>query len=96
MKTTFLLIGLFLCLLIGCCSEGQTGKKLQVSTLFMELPEICPTPDGMAIAPDGNLIVACPNFANTGTSIHLEICLSGVIRIKQAGIAGLAKRRLSV
>lgn len=79
MKTTFLLIGLFLCLLIGCCSEGQTGKKLQVSTLFMELPEICPTPDGMAIAPDGNLIVACPNFANPA----MPACLMRITPDKQ-------------
>ncbi len=32
------------------------------ATLFMELPESCNTPDGLALAPDGNLILACPNF----------------------------------
>ena len=30
----------------------------------MELPDDCPTPDGMAIAPNGDLILACPNFAD--------------------------------
>lgn len=37
---------------------------LQKSELFMELPDECPTPDGMAVAPDGDLILACPNFAD--------------------------------
>lgn len=37
---------------------------LQKSELFMELPDYCPTPDGMAIAPNGDLILACPNFAD--------------------------------
>jgi sugar lactone lactonase YvrE len=39
--------------------------------LLVELPEYCPTPDGMAVAPNGDLVVACPNFATfdaaTGT-----------------------------
>lgn len=38
--------------------------SMQKSELFMELPDDCPTPDGMAIAPNGDLILACPNFAN--------------------------------
>jgi hypothetical protein len=32
--------------------------------LFVALPEFAVTPDGMAIAPDGDLVVACPNFAS--------------------------------
>ena len=32
--------------------------------LLVELPAYAVTPDGMAIAPDGDLIVACPNFAS--------------------------------
>ena len=65
MKTTFLVIGLYLFLLTSCfSSNSQANKDLQVSKLFMELPYNCPTPDGMAIAPDGSLILACPNFAN--------------------------------
>lgn len=32
--------------------------------LLVSLPETCPTPDGMAIAPEGDLVVACPNFAD--------------------------------
>ena len=34
------------------------------SALLLELPEICPTPDGMALDSEGNLIVACPNYAD--------------------------------
>jgi len=32
--------------------------------LLVSLPDTCPTPDGMAIDADGNLVVACPNFAD--------------------------------
>jgi sugar lactone lactonase YvrE len=32
--------------------------------LLVELPAYAVTPDGMAIAPDGDLVVACPNFAS--------------------------------
>jgi len=34
--------------------------------LLVTLPDDCPTPDGMAIDPQGNLVVACPNFAEPG------------------------------
>ena len=37
---------------------------MQQSELFLVLPDYCPTPDGMAIAPNGDLILACPNFAD--------------------------------
>ena len=36
----------------------------QTSKIFEVLPDYVATPDGMAIAPDGDLIVACPNFGN--------------------------------
>ncbi|MDE5960156.1 MAG: SMP-30/gluconolactonase/LRE family protein [Duncaniella sp.] len=45
------------------CSMNESGMK--ESSLFVELPDICPTPDGMAVDRDGNLILACPNFADT-------------------------------
>lgn len=75
MKNVSLLCFLFLGLLCGC--KGTTQKNvpaeaeaqvaipaMQKSELFMELPDDCPTPDGMAIAPNGDLILACPNFAD--------------------------------
>lgn len=79
MKTGFLRIGLgvFLALLIAGCGKDQaakqtkTGEKkycgtcaLQTPKLFAVLPDCAPTPDGMAIATNGDLIVACPNFAD--------------------------------
>ena len=41
-----------------------SGEELAGSTLLAALPDGCPTPDGMAIAPDGALVVACPNYAD--------------------------------
>ena len=37
---------------------------MQEPRLFTLLPEYVCTPDGMAIDEDGNLILACPNFAD--------------------------------
>ena len=38
--------------------EKQTPK------LFVSLPDYCPTPDGMEIDSEDNLVVACPNYAD--------------------------------
>lgn len=46
-----------------CPCDGAQGTPLRAS-LLATLPSICPTPDGMAIAPDGQLVVACPNYAD--------------------------------
>ncbi|MDO6444158.1 hypothetical protein Q4493_00070 [Colwellia sp. 1_MG-2023] len=40
--------------------------NLQGAKLFANLPESCPTPDGLAIAPNGSLTLACTNYANKG------------------------------
>lgn len=47
-------------------SKPKSGDETlpQKSELFAQLPDCCPTPDGMAIAPNGDLILACPNFAD--------------------------------
>ena len=37
---------------------------MKKSTLFSLLPEYVATPDGMTIDKDGNLILACPNYAD--------------------------------
>src|SRR5208337_2434216 len=42
------------------CSQSQK----QTPALFATLPDAVATPDGMSIAPDGDLVVACPNFAD--------------------------------
>ena len=62
-------------LILSC----QLGKKADIkSELFVTLPEYCPTPDGLAIAPNGDLVVACPNYADQ----QQPACL---IRIDKAG-----------
>ena len=38
---------------------------MQDPKLFALLPEYACTPDGMAIYKDGDLVLACPNFADT-------------------------------
>jgi len=36
----------------------------QKPKLLVALPDYCPTPDGMAIDREGNLVVACPNYGD--------------------------------
>lgn len=46
-------------------ADSQVAQPaMQKSSLFVELPDYCPTPDGMAISPEGDLVLACPNFAD--------------------------------
>lgn len=50
----------------GCQTGTSTAQRppMQTPRLFAQLPGYCPTPDGMAIAPDGDLVVACPNYGD--------------------------------
>jgi sugar lactone lactonase YvrE len=43
---------------------ADTERGVQKTKLLAKLPAYCPTPDGMAIDADGNLVVACPNFGD--------------------------------
>ena len=63
------LVAVALMLVSGCGNneespDGATPSNLQTPKLLVELPEYSPTPDGMAIDKDGNLIVACPNYGS--------------------------------
>ena len=50
--------------------------------LFYELPEFCPTPDGFAQAPWGDVLLACPNFADsTHPAMILRITPENQVRI---------------
>ncbi|MHC4202430.1 MAG: SMP-30/gluconolactonase/LRE family protein [Planctomycetota bacterium] len=40
------------------------SKALKEPKLLVELPDYAPTPDGMAMDAEGNIIVACPNYAD--------------------------------
>lgn len=68
---------------IQCTSPKQKGGENalpQKSELFANLPDCCPTPDGMAIAPNGDLILACPNFADiTQPACLMRITKNGEI-----------------
>ncbi|MHC4405684.1 MAG: SMP-30/gluconolactonase/LRE family protein [Planctomycetota bacterium] len=46
------------------CSAQERPEPLKEPRLLVKLPEICPTPDGMALDADGNVILACPNYAD--------------------------------
>jgi len=50
--------------LVAFTTIGVAAKPTSTSQLLVTLPDYCPTPDGMAICPQGNLVVACPNFAD--------------------------------
>ncbi|MCU0981120.1 MAG: hypothetical protein MUF25_18375 [Pirellulaceae bacterium] len=53
-----------LCVLFVPRAPAQDGGLRP--QLLVSLPDACPTPDGMAIDAEGNLVVACPNFADAG------------------------------
>ncbi len=40
-------------------------KPKTTSQLLLTLPEICPTPDGMVLDAEGNIILSCPNYFDT-------------------------------
>lgn len=50
--------------------------------LLVKLPEICPTPDGMALDASGDLILACPNYADqTHPAVLMKIDLQNRVRL---------------
>ncbi|MHB8954982.1 MAG: SMP-30/gluconolactonase/LRE family protein [Pirellulaceae bacterium] len=62
-------LAMLMALHVGLCIPSSTYSQQgvaprRVPQLLVTLPDDCPTPDGMAIDPAGNLIVACPNFAD--------------------------------
>jgi len=55
--------GVLLALLVLAAPAGAQGPSGK-SRLLVRLPDYCPTPDGMAIDAEGNLVVACPNYGD--------------------------------
>lgn len=55
------LLSCVLLVLCGCQPEAKMTENPQPK-LYKSLPDTCNTPDGMTLAPDGNIILACPNF----------------------------------
>jgi sugar lactone lactonase YvrE len=58
---TILILGI--CLISSGPLTAQKPDTLK-PRLLVKLPEICPTPDGMALDPQGNIILTCPNYAD--------------------------------
>jgi DNA-binding beta-propeller fold protein YncE len=48
----------------GVANGQEPPAPLATPRLLTTLPEICPTPDGMALDAQGNIILACPNYAD--------------------------------
>ncbi|MBU2924280.1 SMP-30/gluconolactonase/LRE family protein [Colwellia sp. 1_MG-2023] len=81
--TTLLFTGMYGCSANMSKTEVATeiknnGKATQLGSakLFATLPNSCPTPDGLAIAPDGSLTLACTNYANKGNKPGILLSIS--------------------
>lgn len=59
--TLTLTIAVIAVFLTGCEPSAVSYQP----TLLLSLPDSCNTPDGMSLAPDGSIILACPNFNDT-------------------------------
>ena len=65
-----MLTAAIVCFMGGC--EPKKGAPVSSEPkLFVSLDQTCDTPDGMTMAPDGNIILACPNYADQ----NLQGCL---------------------
>ena len=61
------------------------GSDLRNAQLFVTLPEYAVTPDGMVIAPDGDLVVACPNYASYAPGSNRPSVAACLIKIDKHG-----------
>ncbi len=48
----------------GLLTANAQAQVMKKAKLFLELPDKCNTPDGMTLAPDGSIILSCPNYNN--------------------------------
>ncbi len=94
-RTVFLAVLLILTVSASLQTATAETPELQMPVLFVTLPDYCPTPDGMAVDREGNLILACPNFADqTKPACILKIDTSGNVKkwfdvpvLKETGLA---------
>ncbi|UDQ97666.1 phage head-tail adapter protein [Lentisphaerota bacterium WC36G] len=49
----------------NCGCKNIEAVKLKRTKLYVSLPDYAPTPDAFAVAPNGDIILSCPNFADT-------------------------------
>ena len=71
----------------GCDSAGEQAgdTTLKTARLLVTLPDFCPTPDGMAIDADGNIVVACPNYGSYPSDAKVPAKPAVFIKIDKAG-----------
>lgn len=82
MKILLLAASLLACLVPLPLLTAQTTAHL-----FLKLPAFVATPDGMAIAPDGSLIVSCPNFASYSQGTNKPDVPACLAKIDLNGVA---------
>ena len=70
-------------LLLVSCATTDSADVLREPELLVSLPEYCPTPDGMAVAPNGDLVVACPNYATFDKDTGKLTTPACIIRVDQ-------------
>lgn len=89
--TAILLTGVYSCASNTHIADSNKIKadnsveNLQSATLFASLPDSCPTPDGLAIAPNGSLTLACTNYANKGNKPGVLLSISPTGKITNLG-----------
>ena len=74
------------CLATASASGGQEkskpSKPRKTPKLLVKLPEGCPTPDGMAMDAEGNIILTCPNYADqTHPAVLMKIDPKNRVRL---------------
>ncbi len=80
-RKLFLLPALFL---LQAIQPSLATGKLQPARLFVTLPDYCPTPDALAVAPDGSLTLSCPNYAD-------KACPGVIVSIRNGTVSKLAE-----
>ena len=67
---------------ICAVAADEACKPLTTPQLLVKLPEICPTPDGMALDSAGNIILTCPNYADpTHPAVLMKIDPKNQVRL---------------
>ncbi|MBN2476434.1 MAG: hypothetical protein JXB62_17605 [Pirellulales bacterium] len=79
----FAVAGLAGCLMIAGALLGQEAcPPLASPQLLAKLPDICPTPDGMALDAEGNVFLACPNYGDqTHPALLMKIDRQNRVRL---------------
>jgi len=79
---TFAAAGVVCLSIVSTSPAAEKAEALKTPKLLVKLPEICPTPDGMAMDDKGNIILACPNYADqTHPAVLMKIDPKNQVRL---------------